>query len=123
MRVLVVVEDDTDMRMLMEVMLDADSRLELSGTAATAAEAVAAARMLQPDLVVLDHFIDGTVMGIDAAPRIKEVAPATSILLCTSHDLQLEAERSATIDGYLNKRDISRLLETVQRMLGLDHAA
>jgi DNA-binding NarL/FixJ family response regulator len=123
MKVLVVVEDDDDMRLLMEVMLDVDPRLQLSGTAATAAEAIAAALRLQPDLVVLDHFIDGDTMGIEAAPGIKAVAPDVAILLCTSHDLQVEADRSTSIDGYLNKRDIARLLETVQHMLGLHRVA
>ncbi|MCW2973031.1 MAG: family transcriptional regulator [Thermoleophilia bacterium] len=119
MKVLVVVEDDRDMQLLIEVMLGADGRLDLAGAATTASEAIDAARREQPDLIVLDHFIDGDVMGIDAAPELKQAAPHARILLCTSHDLAVEAERSGSVDGFLNKNDIQQLLPTVQQLLGI----
>lgn len=123
MKVLVVVEDDTDMRLLIELTLAGDERLQISGSCATAAEAVAAAQAMQPDLVILDHFIEGDVMGLEAAPAIKAVAPHTSILLFTSHDLEVEALREPAIDHFLLKRDIGTLMPTVQRMLGLEPRA
>ena len=43
MKVLVVVEDDTDMRLLIELTLRVDDRLDISGGCATAAEAIAEA--------------------------------------------------------------------------------
>lgn len=46
---------------------------------------------MQPHLVILDHFIDGDVMGLEAAPAIRHVAPDARILLFTSHDLEVEA--------------------------------
>jgi DNA-binding NarL/FixJ family response regulator len=122
-KVLVVVEDDRDMQLLIELTLRADDRLEISGCCATAAEAVAEARRLQPALVILDHFIDGDVMGLEAAPAIKAAAPDARILLFTSHDLALEARREPALDAFLLKRDIGELMPTVQRMLGLDPLA
>jgi len=119
MKVLVVVEDDRDMQMLIELTLGADARLHVSGCAATAAEAVEQAREMQPDLVILDHFIDGDVMGLQAAPAIKEAAPDAAILLFTSHDLMVEASREPAITEFLLKRDIGQLMPTVQRLLGL----
>ena len=56
MKVLVVVEDDRDMQLLIELTLQADARLEVSGCCATAAEAIALARSMQPQLVILDHL-------------------------------------------------------------------
>lgn len=123
MKVLVVVEDDTDMRLLIELTLAGDERLQISGSCATADEAIAVAAAMQPDLVILDHFIEGDVMGLQAAPRIKAVAPQTSILLFTSHDLEVEAAREPAIDHFLLKRDIGALMPTVQRMLGLEPRA
>jgi DNA-binding NarL/FixJ family response regulator len=123
MKVLVVVEDDHDMQLLIALTLSADPRLEVTGRCATAAEAVAEARRLQPALVILDHFIDGDVMGLQAAPAIKAAAPNASILLFTSHDLEVEASREPSLDGFLLKRDIAQLMPTVQRMLGLDPIA
>ena len=118
--VLVIVEDDKDMRTLIRITLQTDSRLELLGSAATAEEAVELARETKPDVVILDHFIDGKVMGLDAAPLIKQVSPESKVLLFTSHDLLVEARREPAVDEYLRKHDIGRLLPTVQRLLGLD---
>lgn len=123
MRVLVVVEDDRDMQLLIRLTLQADPRLDITGCAATASEAIELAREVQPQLVILDHFIDGEVMGLDAAPAIKEVAPSAKVLLFTSHDLALEAEREPSITEFLLKRDISELLPTVRRLLGLEPIA
>jgi DNA-binding NarL/FixJ family response regulator len=123
MKVLVVVEDDRDMQLLIGLTLGTDPRLEVSGTCATATEAVDAARRLQPSLVILDHFIDGDVMGLQAAPSIKAAAPSSQLLLFTSHDLQLEARREPAVDEFLLKRDIVELMPTVQRMLGLGPVA
>lgn len=123
MKVLVVVEDDTDMRLLIELTLGIDDRLDISGGCATAAEAIAEAKRLQPDLVILDHFIEGDVMGLQAAPAIKAAAPGAAILLFTSHDLEVEARREPAVDRFLLKRDISVLVPTVQEMLGLEPKA
>lgn len=120
MKVLVVVEDDADMQLLIRLTLQADHRLGVEGACATAQEAIAVAREMQPHLVILDHFIDGDVMGLDAAPRVKEAAPRARILLFTSHDLELEASREPAVDRFLLKRDISDLLPAVQELLGLD---
>jgi DNA-binding NarL/FixJ family response regulator len=119
MKVLVVVEDDRDMQLLITLTLQADERLEISGTCTTAKQAVELAAELAPELVILDHFIDGDVMGLEAAPNIKRAAPDARVLLFTSHDLAVEASREPAIDAFLLKRDISELMPTVQRMLGL----
>ena len=123
MKVLVVVEDDTDMRLLIELTLREEKELDVAGSCATAAAAVDQAKELQPDLVILDHFIEGDIMGLHAAPLIKDVAPDARILLFTSHDLELEARREPAIDRFLLKRDISSLMPTVREMLGLEPQA
>ncbi len=122
MKVLVVVEDDADMRLLIELTLQVDRRLEMSGACATAEEAVEAARRVQPGLVILDHFIEGDVMGLEAAPLIKAVAPEAIVLLFTSHDLEVEASREPAVDRYLSKRKVTELLPVVQELLGLEPA-
>lgn len=118
-RVLVVIEDDADFRRLIRLTLAADDRIEVLGEAANADEAIPLARETQPRLVILDHFIDGTVMGLDLAPLIKREAPDARILLFTTHDLQVEAGRQPAIDRFLRKHDIADLLPTVREMLGL----
>src|SRR5687767_14913578 len=117
MKVLVVVEDDVAMQQLIGVMIAMDKRIDVCGAAATATEAVELARTSTPDLVILDHFIDGEIMGLQAAPLIKDAAPAARILLFTSHDLAIEASREPAVDAYLSKNDIRLLLPTVQHLL------
>lgn len=49
---------------------------------------------LVPGLIIFDHFIDGPVTGLDAAPALKAAAPAAKILLFSAHDLAADARRS-----------------------------
>jgi two-component system chemotaxis response regulator CheB len=118
-RVLVIVEDEADMRMMIRAILAVDHRIEICGEVATAAAAIEAARTLEPGLVILDHSIEGDVMGLDAAPLIKEVAPQAKVLLFSAFDMRKEAEASPAVDEFLSKSDVGKLLATVQRLIGL----
>jgi DNA-binding NarL/FixJ family response regulator len=119
-RLLVVVEDEADIRLLIRMTLMADSRIELFGEAANAADAIALARTATPGLIILDHSIEGDLMGLDAAPLLKEAAPQAKILLFTAFDLAKEAAAEPAVDEYLSKSQLERLLPVVQGMLGLD---
>ncbi|HVE94542.1 MAG TPA: response regulator [Acidimicrobiales bacterium] len=119
MKVLVVVEDEEDMRRMIFALLTRDPRLVVTGHATTAAEAIEAAASLSPGLIVLDHFIEGPVTGLEAAPSLKQVAPAAKIILFSAHDLSSEARRSPDIDAYLQKDQPQKLLPLAQSLLGL----
>jgi DNA-binding NarL/FixJ family response regulator len=118
-KVLVVVEDDPDMRMLIRATLGVDPRVEVIGEASSAKEAVDLARRLDPRLIILDHAIEGEMTGLEAAPLLKQAAPNASILLFTAYDLAAEARAESAIDEYLRKDEIHLLLPTVQRLLAL----
>ncbi len=121
MNVLVVVEDDPDMRTLIRLTLALEQRLSVDGEASSAATALELVRRVDHlDLIILDHFIDGDVMGLEAAPLLKAAAPEAKILLFTSHDLATEARREPAIEAYLSKEHLEQLLPTAQRLLGLD---
>ena len=119
MKVLVVVEDDPDMRVLLRALLEREPRLELVGEAATAEEAIELAAALLPDVILLDHFLAGDVHGLDVAPQLKRVAPQARILLLSSHDLRIEAQREPAVDAFLRKERLDQLLPTVRRLAGL----
>ena len=118
--VLVVVEDDPDMRLLIRAHLSREPRIEIVGEAADAATAIELARAAQPALIVLDHSIEGDVMGLDAAPMLKKVAPTVKILLFTAYDMGAEAADEPAVDVFLPKSRIGELLPTVRTMLALD---
>jgi DNA-binding NarL/FixJ family response regulator len=125
MKVLVVVEDDPDMRMLIRLTLALERQFHVDGEASTAAAALETVRRLDDDLdlIILDHFIDGDVMGLQAAPLLKAAAPSAKILLFTSHDLATEARREPAIEAYLSKSNLDQLVPTARRLLGLAPAA
>jgi CheY-like chemotaxis protein len=126
--VFVVVEDEPDMQLLISMMLQRDQRLELVGHATSAAEASALldteeVRALfdrSPGLIVLDHGIEGDLMGLEAAPVLKAKVPSAKILLFTAFDMSKEAAAEPAVDGFLRKDQIGELLHTAQRLLGLE---
>jgi DNA-binding NarL/FixJ family response regulator len=118
--VLAIVEDEPDVRMLVRITLTRDPRLEILGEATSAEEAIEIARSLQPGVVILDHGLDGTVTGLEAAPLIKEAAPNSKILLFTAFDMAVEAREEPAVDAYLRKDRIGDLVAKVDELLGLD---
>jgi len=118
-RVLVVVEDEPDMVLLIHSKLFVDPRLEIVGDATTADQAIELARTTSPGLIILDHAIEGDVMGLQAAPALKAAAPNAKILLFSAFDLKAEAAAEPAIDAFLSKSDISKLLKVVQQLLEL----
>lgn len=118
---LLLVEDEADMRMLVRIYLRADDRLEVSGEAEDIATALEMARASAPDLIILDHRLPGDVMGLDAAPQFKAIAPhARIILFSASEEMRLPALAEPSVDAFLLKTDVTRLLPLARELLGLD---
>ncbi len=121
MKVLVVVEDDPDMRFLVQLRFATDPRFEIAGNADTAEEAIELARGSEPGLIVLDHALNGVMTGLEAAPLLKEAAPNAKIILFTAHsELRDQAIASQAVDAFLLKTDIEGLLPLAQRLVGFD---
>ena len=119
--VLLVVEDDPDIRMLVRIGFAADPAFTLDGEAADATAAIELARSSAPDLVVLDHRLEGTLTGLDAAPLLKEAVPNCSIILFSaSEELRGPAKDSPAIDAFVLKTEIHRLVPVARRLLAMD---
>ena len=123
MKVLVLVEDEADVRLLVRALLAPDPRLEIVGEAASAEEAIELAQTIEPGLIILDHMLDGPLTGLEAAPELKAAAPNSKILLYSALDLRREARAEPAVDAYLSKDQPVRLLSTAQQLLGLSPAA
>jgi len=118
-RVLVVVEDEADLRLLVRVMFSNAPDFELAGEAADAATAIELARTSKPDLVILDHKLNGTMTGLEAAPFIKADVPSCSIILFSaSEEMREPAMDSPAIDAFLIKTDIAKLVPLARQLLG-----
>jgi len=117
--VLVVIEDDPDVQFLIVTLFSADARFTLGGVAVAAEDALEMARITEPGIIVLDHGLAGALTGLEAAPRIKAVAPLAKIILFTAHaELRDPASDEPAIDAFLLKTDISQLLPLAQRLSG-----
>jgi DNA-binding NarL/FixJ family response regulator len=85
-------------------------------------EAVQKTKELQPDLIVLDIGLP-TLNGLEAANRIREVAPDSKIIFLTQNsgkDL-VRAALSAGAQGYVLKIDAGReLFAAVEGVFGGD---
>lgn len=115
---LLVVDDHEIVRQGLVALLERRPEFSVVAQAGTVAEAIAAARRHQPDLVVMDvRLPDGS--GIEACREIRAEMPQTRVLMLTSYPDE-EAVLSAIIagaSGYLLKqvrgRDLVAALEAV----------
>ena len=119
-KVVVVVEDDPDVQFLIETIFAMDWRFALGGVAASAEEALESLWAAEPGIIVLDNGLSGQLTGLDAAPRLKELAPQAKIIMFTAHaDLKARADNEPAIDGFVLKTESAQLLPLAQRLTGL----
>ena len=118
-----IVEDEPDMRLLIRLALTRDERFRSVGEVASADAALDLLEQEEPALIVLDHSIEGSMMGLEAAPLLKAKAGGAKILLFTAFDMAAEAAAEPAVDGYLRKDRIDQLLPTALQLLALDPTA
>ena len=105
------VDDFAPWRRFVVPTLRENHNLRVVGVASDGLEAVLKAEELQPDLILLDIGLP-TINGIEAARRIRRVAPKSKILFL-SEELDLEVARAALTEGaqgYVVKSDANNEL-------------
>jgi DNA-binding NarL/FixJ family response regulator len=113
-----VVDDEQLVRSGLRMILESAPDLEVVGEAADGAEAVALARKLQPDVVLLDIRMPG-MDGLTAAAHLAELPNAPKVVLLTTFDLDEYVHRGlrAKAVGFLLKdtppRDLITAVRTV----------
>lgn len=102
---LLVVDDHAVVRSGLRMLLSSESDVEIVGEAGTAAQAMEAASVVKPDVILMDIGLPD-LSGIDATREIKKRFPEISIVALTIHEDEeyffkmLEAGAS----GYVPKR-------------------
>lgn len=77
----VLICDDVDaMRMLLRVVVEQRPGLRVAGEASDGNQAVAEAKRLQPDVILLDLSMPGRT-GFDALREIRQVAPEAKVIV------------------------------------------
>ena len=82
---IVVVDDHAVVRSGIRMLLDAQEDMEVVAEGGSADEAVRAARLEQPDVVLLDVVMPGGT-GIEATPKVLEAAPGVKVLVLSMQD-------------------------------------
>jgi DNA-binding NarL/FixJ family response regulator len=111
-----VVDDHVVFADALATILGTEAGFQVVGKGSTVQEAIAAARALQPDVVLLDvHMPDGS--GVDAAAAIKKERPQTQVVILTSDEEEsvLQAAVHAGVTGYLSKHEpASEVIQAVR---------
>ena len=101
----VVVDDHTFMRdLITRALTRSNDSYEVVAAVGTAADAIAACRRFEPDLVVLDISLPDRT-GIAAVADIRRVAPDARILLCTAFPREewFDQASASGADGFVEK--------------------
>lgn len=116
MRVLIV-DDHERIRRGIRVLLSGMDHIDVCGEAVDGHGAIAQAKLLHPDVIVMDMNIPAP-NGIDATREIRRIWPSTQIILISQHDIpqaRNEALRAGALT-YLPKSSIWRLLEDLRKI-------
>jgi two-component system, NarL family, response regulator NreC len=99
-----IADDHAVVRSGLRMLIDAEADLETVGEAGTGDEAVRLARLLKPDVVLMDVVMPGK-SGIDVTPAVLEVAPETKVLVLSMQDdpRYVHEAFSAGASGYVLK--------------------
>ena len=98
------VDDHNVLRTGLRALLESTGRVDVLGEASSGEEAVDKARVLEPDIVIMDLAMPG-MDGVAATRRITELGLDTKILVLTIHDEDefLIPAFDAGAAGFLNK--------------------
>lgn len=114
-----IVDDHPILRQGLTQLLQAEPDLSVCGEAEDAAQAVALAVKLVPDLVLADITLPGR-SGIDLIKDLRALRPELPVLVLSMHDESIYAERvlQAGGRGYVMKHEGGRkLIEAIRHVL------
>jgi DNA-binding NarL/FixJ family response regulator len=115
---MLLVDDNPVVRRVVRQVLEKKSGLTICGEAEDGRVAIEKAKLLQPDVVILD-FSMPRMNGLEAAPRIRDVLPNACLILFTLYGNQeiQHAAKEAGIDAIVSKAGLGdELLKAAKRI-------
>ena len=115
---ILIADDSAMIRRGVRGVLSSSSVYEVCGEADNGEDAIAKAKQLQPDLILLDIRMPGA-NGFQAAAAIRREAPTTKIIIMSQHDEAhlLPRALEAGADACIDKDSLGmELLPTIRRL-------
>lgn len=111
---ILIVDDERVVRSALGRLLGTRGEWKIVGEAADGAEAIAKAKMLRPDVVIMDVSMP-EMSGLQATVEIKKAIPSTEILMFTQHDSthMIQQAKNAGASGYLLKSQANWLVAAI----------
>ncbi len=119
MKKIFVIDDHPIIQQGLAQLFGAETNLQLCGDVVGVKEALENVRKLQPDLVVLDLYLDG-LKGLELIKDLRAFFPNLPVLVFSMHDELVYAERAlrAGARGYVMKMaSAAQILDAVHRLL------
>src|ERR1700756_1525753 len=111
-------DDHEVMREGLRLLLEKEPGFEVCGAARTGREAVDQAKVLKPDVIVLDMSMP-ELTGLEAARQIKRALPETELLIFTANDSEdiIRQVFDAGANSYIRKVDATtHLLDAIKSL-------
>jgi DNA-binding NarL/FixJ family response regulator len=112
---IMIVDDQEPVRRALRGLLRTKSSFALCGEASDGYEAIAKARELKPQVILMDVSMP-RLDGLEATRQIMKAMPDTEVLILTQHDSEqaARAAKDAGARGYLSKSDARYLISAVE---------
>jgi PAS domain S-box-containing protein len=115
-----VVDDHEAVRRGIRTLLASDKDLSICGEAADGVEAIAKAKQLNPDVVLMDVTMP-RMNGLQATQAIRRCLPATKIIIVSQNDPGIVRQQAAEVEahGHVGKSDLSQqLIHAIEGVVG-----
>ena len=108
---LLLAEDHAIVRQGLGALLNADGHFKMVGEAKTGREAVDMAKVLKPDVILMDIAMP-VLNGLEATRQILAANPAARIIILSAHsdDEYVERTTAAGVAGFLEKQTSAEIL-------------
>jgi CheY-like chemotaxis protein len=114
-----IVDDQTDVRLLLRMIIERSGDLFVTGEAASGAEAIEHVEAENPAVIVLDMMMPG-MNGVETATAIRADRPNQPIILCTAYldaDV-IERAHAAGIVECISKNQLWSLPQLIRDVAG-----
>lgn len=117
---ILIADDHAVVRQGLKQIISEQSDMQIAGEAETAVEVLRLARDEDWDVIVLDITMPGGKNGLDLLPELKQICPATRVLILSMHAEEQFAVRALKggASGYITKQsaptELIRALRKVQ---------